>query len=78
MLDKKFTEACATVMPFGKYQGKTLARIGSNDEGLKYLDWLRDEGIRIPGIRIPALREAVATYLDHPAVARQLDAALED
>jgi uncharacterized protein (DUF3820 family) len=35
-----FTAACGFVMPFGKYAGKTLARIGASNEGLKYLDWL--------------------------------------
>jgi uncharacterized protein (DUF3820 family) len=73
MPDDRFSAACDVVMPFGKHQGRTLARIGATDDGLRYLDWLRGEGIRSA-----ALSAAVETYLGHPAVARQLDAAIGD
>jgi uncharacterized protein (DUF3820 family) len=68
-----FTSACGFTMPLGKHEGSTLARIGSNDEGLKYLDWLvGQDWVNGP------LREALETYLGHPAISRQLDAVLED
>jgi uncharacterized protein (DUF3820 family) len=71
--DERFTAACGYVMLFGKHDGKTLARIGSNSEGLKYLDWLVGQDW-VDG----PLRENLQTYLRHPEIARQLDAAIED
>jgi hypothetical protein len=62
-----FTSACGFTMPLGKHEGSTLARIGSNDEGLVGQDWVNGP-----------LREALETYLGHPAISRQLDAVLED
>lgn len=68
-----FTTACAFEMPLGKYKGKTLARVGSNNEGLRYLDWLVGQGW-VNG----RLREALDIYLKHPAVALSLQAAIGD
>jgi hypothetical protein len=68
-----FTTACGYVMPLGQHKGKTLARIGASEEGLRYLDWLVGQ----PWVH-PNLDEALATYLKHPAIAMQLDAAIED
>jgi uncharacterized protein (DUF3820 family) len=68
-----FTEACDFTMPLGKHKGERLARIGSNDEGLRYLDWLIGQDWANG-----RLKEALGIYLKHPAVSRQLDAALED
>jgi uncharacterized protein (DUF3820 family) len=68
-----FTTACGFTMPLGKHKGKTLARIGANEEGLKYLDWL----IGQDWVNGP-LREALGVYLKHPAIAQQLDAILEE
>jgi uncharacterized protein (DUF3820 family) len=59
--------ACNYVMPIGKYRGKTIARIGARDEGLRYLDWLVQKE-DIGG----QLREAMETYLGDPDVARIL------
>ncbi len=68
-----FTEACGVVMPLGKHKNKTIARIGSNDDGLRYLDWLVGQDW-VNG----RLKEALGVYLKHPAVALQLDAAISD
>ncbi len=73
MPDNDFTDACGYLMPLGQHKGKTIARVGSNDEGLTYLDWL----IGQDWINGP-LREAIETYLKHPAIAMKLDAILDD
>lgn len=74
MPDNAFTEACAFIMPFGKHKHETLARIGSNDEGLKYLDWLIGRDLE----GWPMLRTALGVYLKHPSNATKLDALLDD
>ena len=68
-----FSAACGFVMPFGKYEGKTLARIGASREGLLYLDWL----IGHAWVR-GELKGALDTYLGHPAIAQQVSAYLEE
>lgn len=73
MPDAAFTESCAFVMPLGKHKGKTLARIGSNAEGLKYLDWLVGQDW-VNG----RLRGSLETYLKHPAIASEVDRLTED
>lgn len=81
MNKERFSAACAFVMPFGEHKGKTLARIGSNDAGLKYLDWLRGQTIyesRTQAYDAATVKLAINTFLDHPVNDRQLDAALED
>jgi len=59
-----FRIAADTVIPFGKFAGKTIDQIGTPDEGLLYLDWLR--GQRPTDLKI---RAAVSTYLDDPTIA---------
>jgi hypothetical protein len=73
MPDENFTAACDYLMPLGQHKGKTLARIGANEEGLKYLDWLIGQEW-VNGL----LRANLEKYLGHPAISRQLDAVLED
>jgi uncharacterized protein (DUF3820 family) len=68
-----FTKACAFVMPFGKHEGKTLARIGSNKEGLLYLDWLVGQTWVKDG-----LKNALEGYLSHLSIAQQLNAYLDN
>lgn len=68
-----FTSACAYVMPLGKHKGKTLARIGSNEEGLCYLDWL----IGQDWVNGP-LKDALTRYLSHPAIDRLVDEAVQE
>lgn len=73
---ESFSRACETVMTFGKYQGKTVGRIGAGKEGLLYLDWLVDQ----PPLtdRMRDTQEVLRTYLAHPEISRQLDTYLED
>jgi uncharacterized protein (DUF3820 family) len=67
-----FTKACAFVMPLGKYEGKTMARIGSSREGLLYLDWMvGQEWVR------DGLKDALECYLGHPSISMQLDRYLD-
>jgi len=62
-----FKQAAAFVFPFGKHKGKTLDKIASTDDGLKYLDWARG----LDNL-FPATRAALKTYLDDPAIKREL------
>jgi hypothetical protein len=68
--------ASRTVMPFGKYKGKTLDSIGRDVEGLKYLDWLLGEIGRDPSKK--ELSGAIGFFLKDPANSDRLDAALGD
>ena len=67
-----FTEAAAFVMPFGQHKGRTLDDIASDDEGLSYLGWLR--GVREEEEQDWPVDLALATYLDDPAIAKELEA----
>jgi hypothetical protein len=73
MPDEKFTAACEFVIPLGQHKGKTIARVGSNAEGLRDLDWLVGQEW-IYG----AFKEALQTYLKHPQIQRDLEAAIGD
>jgi uncharacterized protein (DUF3820 family) len=55
-------------MPFGKYRGKTLDEIASNDEGLRYLDWLYGETETEAG----PVQDALRVYLADPTIAKDL------
>jgi uncharacterized protein (DUF3820 family) len=63
-----FDEAKVWCMPFGKYAGRTLDQIAETDEGLSYLDWLRDQGWLRQGAK-----DALDAYLDDPAIAKELE-----
>lgn len=63
-----FEESKNFRMPFGKYKGKTLDEIAKTDEGLRYLDWLRDS----PNLWIE-MREAIEAYLGDASIAKELD-----
>lgn len=62
----------AYVIPFGKYRDQSVGQIGGDDEGLLYLDWLvgqrwlKDE-----------TREAIQAYIQFPANADAVEAAVE-
>jgi hypothetical protein len=60
------------VLYFGKHKGATLEEVGATAEGLLYLDWLL--------VNLPDLsnrdRDAIESYLNHPAVADTINAAL--
>jgi hypothetical protein len=73
MADQNFTAACAYELRFGKHKGSTIARVGSSDEGLKYLDWLVGQAWVVNG-----LKSALEAYLAHPSISRLLDAAIDD
>lgn len=62
---------------FGKgrgqiYGGKKIDDIAKTDEGLLWLDQLRSRA------RMPWLQQALADYLDQPAIAADLDRLLEE
>jgi hypothetical protein len=60
-------------MPIGKFRGKTLARIGANDQGLRDLDYyLGWDKIR------PETKEQIEIYLNFPDNRRRLEALLDD
>lgn len=62
-----FRQAADFIMPWGQYEGKSLDSVAVTDEGLKHLDWLRGK------VLLPKnLVEALATYLDDPAIAEEL------
>jgi hypothetical protein len=68
-----FDDAKATTLRFGKHAGRTLDEIASDDEGLKYLDWLVSQ----PWLQKP-MKEALEVYLDDPGIARDLENLLGD
>ena len=63
-----FSDAAKFVMPFGKYKGLKLDGIASEDEGLRYLDWLRDERKGVNEVD-----EALVAYLDDPTIQKELE-----
>lgn len=75
-----FDEAKRFQIQFGKHTDygrtpKTMDEIAKSDEGLKWLDWLRgerEEGVS-KGKRVTALDEALRTYLDDPAIRKELN-----
>jgi uncharacterized protein (DUF3820 family) len=67
------TDHGETIIPFGKHKGRTIDDIAGDNDGLRYLDWLRGQDWLFRDIR-----EALDGYLDDPAIARELDDALDD
>ena len=63
-----FADAKIYTMPFGKYRGQALDEIAGTDEGLEYLDRLRGERQN----KHTDLDEALAAYLDDPAIAAEV------
>lgn len=64
-----FKDAAAFKMPFGKHKGCCLDAIASDDDGLKYLDWLRGER----GSTRSDIDQALAAYLDDPSIKKDLE-----
>jgi len=70
-----FDEAKNFRMPLGKHgpkagqPGRTLDAIAGDNDGLRYLDWLRGER---EGQR-SKLDDALRAYLDDPAIEKELD-----
>lgn len=76
-----YGQAAREVVPFGKHRGKTIDEVGTTDDGLRYLDWLRGEldleheRTGKQDLRPPArerLRRAVVAYLDDATIASEL------
>lgn len=66
-----FSQAADFVLTFGKHQGKTIDKVAHTDEGLLYIDFLS-------GLKLDFhTKNAVCTYLDEPAIAKDLAALLE-
>lgn len=63
-----FAEAAKYVMPFGKHKGRTLDAIASDDDGLRYLDWLRGERGGVNDVD-----RALVAYLDDPTIKKELE-----
>jgi hypothetical protein len=72
MSSPAFVAAAARLIQFGKYRGKSIDDIARTEDGLKYLDWLRDQ----PWITV-AVREDIELYLKDPSIARDLDQATD-
>jgi hypothetical protein len=69
-----FRQAADTIIPFGKYTGRTLDKIAETDDGLLYLDWLRGEREKAP--RMDAVQEALPAYLNDSTIAAEVEKAL--
>lgn len=53
------TEAKSTLLPFGKYQGQSIGRVGRTDDGLEYLSWM--DTLEITS---PKFREALTLFMN--------------
>jgi len=62
-----FTEAKTFVLPIGKFKGKTLDKVASTPDGLRYLDWLLTADL------MPATMEALETYMMDSSIQKELD-----
>lgn len=63
-----FREAEAVKIPFGKYKGRELGKVGESDAGLKYLDWLVGQG-RIFG----SFKWALDRYMSEQLIQQELE-----
>jgi hypothetical protein len=66
-----FDQAKAYEMPFGKHKGRTLDDIAKDDDGLRYLDWMR--GAREEDGKNDTVDKALRTYLDDPSIQKELE-----
>jgi hypothetical protein len=66
-----FAEAKGARVPFGKHAGRTIDDVAGSDDGLLYLDWLRDQDFSSP--RCVRFGEALEAYLSDPTIARELE-----
>jgi len=63
-----FKEAKNFLMPIGIYAGKTIDKIAETNEGLKYLDWMREQNWIFGNLKI-----ALDIYLKDPVIKSELD-----
>jgi len=71
-----FRAAAAHRIPFGKHFNQPIDKVAETDAGLLYLDWMRGELVAgrlvAKASEQPALINALATYLEDPAIAGDL------
>ena len=60
-------EASGVCLPFGRYRGESIEDIGSDDDGLRYLDWL----IGQTWVKTD-LRDALVVYLGQKLIQQRL------
>lgn len=65
-----FKEAAEFKLPFGKHKGSSLDKVATDDDGLRYLAWLR--GVREEEGQSYPLDRALSAYLDDPAIKKDL------
>jgi hypothetical protein len=58
-------------MPFGKHKGRTLDDIAKDDDGLRYLDWMR--GVREEDGKNNDVDKALRAYLDDPSIQKEME-----
>ena len=63
-----FKEAQEFQLPFGKHKGRTLDAVASEDDGLKYIDWLVGQEF-VYG----KTKEALLAYLGDPSIKKELE-----
>jgi hypothetical protein len=69
-----FAEASSTRMTFGKHSGKTIDSIAVDDDGLRYLDWLRGEMANESQTGHKAhIFDALQAYLSDPSIAKEVE-----
>lgn len=59
-------------IPFGKYKGYSIERIGESDEGLLYLDWLVGQSWLKA-----ELRRELESYLGQPTIRAEVQKLVE-
>lgn len=62
-----FAESQEFVMPFGKYKGRKLDDIATDDEGLKYLDWAIGNATLMG-----RTKDALTTFLADASIQKEL------
>jgi len=68
-----FAEAKEVIITFGMHKGKTIDQIATEDEGLKYLDWLYGHKTIYSGTNIAKIKEALEIYLADPSIQKELE-----
>jgi hypothetical protein len=68
-----FDEASRHELRFGKFRGRSIGEVAESDEGLRYLDWLSGQTWLEP-----YTAEALAVYLKHGVIARDVDRLIGD
>ena len=66
-----FERAKSFEMPFGKHKGRTLDDIAQDDDGLRYLDWMRNA--REDDGKTMDVDKALRAYLNDPSIQKELE-----